>query len=240
MSRLPLRLFVGVALVAAVVCVRLGVWQVDRLHQRRARNALVRARLDSAEVDVRAVPRDTTLSRFRRVRVAGVPDFDHEIVLASRSRRGSPGVYIVTPFRRTGVDTAILVNRGWVYSPDAATVDLIPWRRVDSVVVGYVDELEPNRGGPLTNRVRVLNRLSASAVGTTLPYPVAPFVVVETGDTVIRADRPAQLGVPALDDGPHFSYAVQWFGFALVALVGAVVVVTRGRRFASSADRPLD
>src|SRR6185369_3900186 len=117
-----------------------------------------------------------------------------------------------------------------VYSPDAASVDLATWRRTDSaVVVGYVDELEPNRGAPLADRVRVLTRLSASALGTTLPYPVAPFVVVETSDTVLRSDRPAQLGPPALDEGPHFSYAVQWFGFALVALVGAVVVVKRGR-----------
>ena len=228
MTRLKLGLFVALAVVAAAVCIRLGFWQLDRLHQRRARNALVQARMDSAEIDVRALPRDTTLARFRRVRVAGTPDFDHEIVLASRSRRGSPGVYLVTPFRRPGVDTAILVNRGWVYSPDAASVDLTSWRRADSAIVGYVDEFEPNRGGPLTDRVRVLNRLSASAVGTALPYPVAPFVVVQTGDTVVRSDRPAQLGPPALDDGPHFSYAVQWFGFALVALVGALVVVTRG------------
>jgi surfeit locus 1 family protein len=240
LTRLRLGLFIAVAIVAAAVCIRLGFWQVDRLHQRRARNALVRARLDSAEVDARSVPRDTILARFRRVRVVGVPDFDHEIVLASRSRHGSPGVNIITPYRTTGSDTAILVNRGWVYSPDAASVDLPQWRRADSTVVGFVDEFEPDRGGPLTNRVRVLNRLSASALGTALPYPVAPFVVVETGDTVLRSDRPAQLGPPALDEGPHFSYAVQWFGFALVALVGAVVVVTRGRRVGDPAARPLD
>jgi cytochrome oxidase assembly protein ShyY1 len=35
---------------------------------------------------------------------------------------------------------------------------------------------------------------------------------------------------PALDEGPHESYAVQWFSFAAVALVGAGAFVRSERR----------
>ena len=35
---------------------------------------------------------------------------------------------------------------------------------------------------------------------------------------------------PALDDGPHLSYAIQWFGFALIGVIGACVVAFRARR----------
>ena len=50
--------------------------------------------------------------------------------MTGRTRSGSPGVHILTPLRIPESDTALLVNRGWVYSPDARTVDLTRWREV--------------------------------------------------------------------------------------------------------------
>jgi surfeit locus 1 family protein len=35
---------------------------------------------------------------------------------------------------------------------------------------------------------------------------------------------------PPLGDGPHLSYALQWFAFATVALVGYVAWLRAGRR----------
>ena len=77
-----------VAVVIAAACVRLGVWQLGRLSERRAANALVSTRLDSAVVDVGRLPADTALARYRRVTARGTYDFDHEIVLSGRSRAG--------------------------------------------------------------------------------------------------------------------------------------------------------
>src|SRR5688572_8432486 len=120
-------LFAALALAGAVLFVRLGFWQLDRLGQRRERNKLLAARM-SAEV---APWNDTTALRYRRVRLSGMPDYDREIVLVGRSRGGSPGVNLLTPVRLRGSDTAVLVNRGWVYSPDGASVDHARWREGD-------------------------------------------------------------------------------------------------------------
>jgi surfeit locus 1 family protein len=84
----------------------------------------------------------------------------------------------------------------------------------------------------------VIARLSFSAVTKALPYPVAPFYVVALGDSVIAPDRLARLTVPPLDEGPHLNYAIQWFAFALIALVGAGVVVKQQREAPSLAQRP--
>ena len=111
------------AVVVAAVCVRLGIWQLQRLGERRARNAAVSARLAAPPVSLNQLPGDPTAARYRRVRLTGTLDFDHEIVLIGRSRQGAPGVHIVTPLRLDGSDRAVLVNRGWVYAPDAATVE---------------------------------------------------------------------------------------------------------------------
>jgi surfeit locus 1 family protein len=232
------RVFLGVAIIAAAVCVRLGFWQLHRRAERKARNALIMSRLDSAAVDVAALPHDTALARFRRARVTGVPDYEHELIFAARSYRGSPGVNFLTPVRIPGRDTAVIVNRGWVYSPDGSTVDESKWRDTSSTFTGYIEELPSVVGSSYASRPRVIARLSFGAVSKALPYPVAPFYVVALGDSVIAPDRLARLTVPPLDEGPHLNYAIQWFAFALIALVGAGVVVKQQHAAPSPAQRP--
>jgi surfeit locus 1 family protein len=234
-----LSLFIALAVVLAAICVRLGFWQLTRLEQRKARNALVSARLTGEPIDVGVLPRDTADANFRRVRVVGTPDYAHELIHTARSRRGSPGVNLLTPYRIPGNDTAILVNRGWVYSPSATTLDLAKWHDRDSVLVGYVVELPATGGAASPDRPNTifLFRLSHDVVSQALPYPVRPVYVVavsnEAGDTSTAVDRIARLPMPTLDNGNHFSYAVQWFGFATVALVGAVIVIRQSRATAS-------
>jgi surfeit locus 1 family protein len=230
------KVFVVIAALLAALFVRLGVWQLDRRHERQTRNALITARLDSAEVDVAALPRDSATARFRRVRVTGIPDYEHELIYAARSYRGSPGVNLLTPIRIPGVDTAVLVNRGWVYAPDGVTVDEAKWRERDSTLTGYVEELPSTAGASYASRPRVIARLSYDAVAKAVPYPVAPVYVVMLGDSAIAPDRLARLTIPPLDEGPHLNYAIQWFAFALIALAGAGVVIKQSREDPSRSE----
>jgi surfeit locus 1 family protein len=224
MSRRTLGLLV-LSAVAAAVCVRLGFWQLSRLGERRARNAAVAARLRAAPVDVAALPSDSAERHFRRVRVAGRPDYEREVVLVLRSRDGSPGVNIVTPVRVAGSDTAVLVNRGWVYSPNGKDVDLARWRESDALAAeGYVEVPSRRPGAPrLTSSAGAYNWLDADTLARQVGYPVTPYYVVllDAPGAAPSPDRVARLTLPSLDEGPHKSYAVQWFSFAAVAVVGA-------------------
>ena len=223
-------MFAVAAFLAAALFVRLGIWQLHRLGERRAWNALVRERLAAPEVDLAELPRDTAAIRYRRVRVRGVPDYDRELVLAARTRRGSPGVNLITPLHIGGRDTAVIVNRGWVYSPDGATVDLNRLHTNDTVYSGYVDVLPPTGGSVFKDRPRVISRLSEQTLAAALGYPIAPFYVMAQGDTIPSAERPASIELPALDEGPHLSYAIQWFAFAAVAVGGVIAVFVKHSR----------
>ena len=235
MSGWKLRLFVACAVLAAALFVRLGIWQLGRLEERRARNRLIAARLEAAPVDVSEMPKDTALSHYRRVRVSGERDYEHELVYAARTHQGAPGVDLLTPVRIPGSDTAILVNRGWVYSGDGATVDLSQLRDLDSTFEGYVEEFPPGPGGAFSTNPRTIARLSHAIASKALPYPVAPFYVVlgdnrfTITDSASKTRQPTRIGAPDLDEGPHKSYAFQWFSFALIALIGAGVVVKQSR-----------
>jgi len=225
-----LRIFVLFAVMSAAVFVRLGIWQLHRRAERREQNAVVVARQREAERDVGSVPFDDTMAlRFRRVLVGGTPDYAHELILAARSHNGAPGVNLLTPVRIAGHDTAVLVNRGWVYAPDGATIDEARFREHDSVFVGFVEEFPSATGTSYTGKPSVLARLGRATAAKAVPYPLALFYVVALGDSTGAADRPARLTVPPLDEGPHMSYAIQWFSFAAIALAGAGFVVKQAR-----------
>lgn len=224
-------LFCVLAVAAATLFTRLGLWQVGRLHERQARNALVVEQQRGAPVPFAALPRDSGTAHYRPASVDGRFDYEHELVLASRTHQGSPGVELLTPVRVAGSDTAVLVDRGWVYSPDGGTVDRARWREGDSAhVAGYVELYSADAGTTSSpTDPRIVRRASRQEIGARVPYPVASYYLVSRSELASIA-HPARRELPALDDGPHRSYAVQWFCFAAIAIGGAAVVVRRERQ----------
>jgi surfeit locus 1 family protein len=201
------------ALAIAAVCVRLGMWQLDRLAQRRARNAEIAARLALPPLDL-AAPGAERISgdsaRQRRIVARGVYDFPHERVRPGRSFDGTPGVALVTPLRLPG-GSAVLVDRGWVPSADAYHVNQDAYREPDTAVVQGVGVVPP-RGRDDVDPARLRD---------SLPYALLPFVVQD-----LAPPSPGPTGLPrrwpspALGNGPHLSYAIQWFSFALIIVLG--------------------
>jgi surfeit locus 1 family protein len=227
-------LFTVIAFCAAALFVRLGIWQLDRLHQRRARNALVEAHRIANPVSAAFLTGDTASIRFRRVLVAGTPDFQHEFLLTLRGNNGSPGVDIITPFIIPGSDSAILVLRGWVYSPDGMTADLAQWRDDDSSFTGFVETFETGTAGD-SIRNGGIRHMDYDAISRTMPFPIRQFYVVATPDSSEPPSmgRVVRLSPPPMDEGPHLSYAIQWFSFAVIAIVGAGIVIRRTARVPS-------
>lgn len=222
-------LFCALALLAAALFIRLGFWQVARLRERQAHNQVVIEQQRNALAPLATLPRDST-ARYRGASADGRFDYVHEVVLASRTHNGSPGVELITPLRIAGTDTAVLVNRGWVYSPDGGTVDLARWREADSAHVdGYVEAFAPDAGATSSStNARLVRRVSRQEIAAKIPYPVAPWYLVSRSDTAGRS-HPVRRSTPSLDEGPHRSYAMQWFFFAAIALGGAAAVVFRER-----------
>ena len=222
---MPRRLvvFIGLAVVSAAVFVRLGFWQLSRLKERRAQNAVIAGRLTSPEVPWSSLA-GMDSARLRRAVVTGTADTAAEFAILGRSRDGSPGVWIITPMRVAGSEQAVLVNRGWVYAPDAQTVDLGRWREHRTAFHGYTQSIATT--GIASVKGRGIRSFDSAGVDSLLPYKFAPLylVALDSGDV---DSIPARLPVPKLDDGPHLSYAIQWFCFALIALVGAGIVARR-------------
>ena len=209
-----LALLIGFAVSAG--CVRLGVWQLDRLAQRRAWNDGVASRLAQPSLTLRSGL--TTLDRdslqHRRVEAHGVFAFAEQRTEPNRSLQGVPGVYVVTPLRFSD-GTGVLVERGFTYAPDGMTADLAALAEPDTTLV---------RGVLLVPAGRLAIRPESVALG----YPVFPLVIRRTEEPAAgMPERLVTVALPALDEGPHLSYAIQWFSFAVIAGVGGVLLARR-------------
>lgn len=217
------------AIAFAIFCIGAGVWQLGKLSARQKQNALIAARRFAPEVELDGLPRDTNAARFRRVHISGHYDHAHEIVFTLRQRMGSPGVNILTPLLRNGKDTVVLVNRGWVYSPDGVTIDLNPWREADMVNGHGFVETFPTQGpfpAPNPARPSAFRRLDRSQLQKILPYPIANYYVVLT-DSSASASAPPRVEPLPLDEGPYRNYAIQWFSFAAISIIGLVTFLRR-------------
>ena len=220
-----------IAVVITAVFIRLGFWQLARLQDRKAVNASLASRASAPAVRISGLPADTAKAHYRRVSLAGAYDYPNEIVLTLRSRDGSPGVNIVTPARLVGTDTAVLVVRGWVYSPNGMSVDLTRWREGAQLSGhGFVETYPPPRQGAnasptQSNAFRWLDR---ATLENRIHYPLKPYYVVLTSppeDTT--KETPPRLSVPPMDEGPHKSYALQWFSFAAISIIGTILFLRR-------------
>lgn len=222
---LALILFVAVL---GVAFVNLGEWQLRRLHQRRADNLIIRAN-EAAPV----APFDQVFDRpigqdreWRRVRVSGTFDTAHQFVIRYRNNGSDNGYEVVTPLR-TSSGRSVLIDRGFVAIAGSQeipnTAPAPPSGRV--TVVGRARQSEPGRDSatvPIHGHARLVN---AAKLQTALGYPVADGYIDLTSMQPKDTISTQQIPLPELGDGPHFWYAVQWFMFTGIGVLGVVVFI---------------
>jgi surfeit locus 1 family protein len=223
-------LVLGLFLAVALVFARLGFWQVHRLRERRAANASARAERSLPPVTIRESAASDTGLVGRRVTASGWYDVDHAIVLRGRVYQGVPGVEVISPLLLGPEQGAVLVNRGFVPTPDAFTIVPDSVREFGPVSVhGLALPIESGMGAPLARgQETTWAALDLEALRARLPYPISPVYIRQLPDSSLPR-FPRRLDPPALDDGPHLSYAIQWFSFSVMALVFGIVIARQHR-----------
>jgi cytochrome oxidase assembly protein ShyY1 len=226
------RSWIGLTALVVVLCitfVELGLWQLRRHDERQARNQIEIHNLEAPAVPVAdLIPASTRLpsvDEWRTGTATGTYDTDHEVLVRSQTYQGDVGFDVVTPLvPDTG--PAVLVVRGWVPSgPEATAVPDVPAPPAGKVTVSARARPAPTGGtdaaGLPANQVR---RLDVPMIASMLPYDVLDGGYLQLAFGGPGSDEgpsgPKSLPVPELSAGPHLPYAIQWFLFAVIAIVG--------------------
>jgi surfeit locus 1 family protein len=224
-----------VVLGLATLFVRLGFWQLERLEQRRQFNAAVergQGEPPGPVAEVAPSGAGTEEIEYRRITATGRYLIEDEVVLYGRALQGEPGHHVLTPLL-LGDGRVLVVDRGWVpHELDTPPVAEAQPPADEVKVVGVLFPPEESSGGTADDR---LNRVDVEAIGRALDRPVVPaYLRLQSQTPPPVRPLPRQVPFPEPIEGPHLSYAIQWFLFAAIAVVGYVVLVRRS----SDLDEP--
>ena len=223
------------ALVSAMLWA--GFWQLNRLQQKKDRNARVEARTAEPALTDAGLPAPGAFDaanavEFRRVRVTGTYQVDQEVLVRSRSFESSPGSWVLSPLTLAD-GTAVVVNRGWIPNPgDIRSVPAAYRAPTGRVTVSGLARLTETRGrfgstDPGSGVLTDLARADIARLDAQVPEDLRPMWVQLTTQRPAAARLPRPVPPPELDEGPHFSYAMQWFIFTTVAVVGYPLILHR-------------
>ena len=212
-----------------LVLVRLGIWQLDRLEQRRAFNAQVTAARAQSVLDLnQQVPADVNELEWRSVQFVGQYDFENQVAIRNQYYGNQYGYHLLTPLLSQG--TAVLVDRGWIPAEGNSTPE--DWRKYDETgEVKVIGQIRLGLGKPAFggvadalpadgSRLALWNNADVPQVAAQLTYPILP-IYIQVNANVSDTEPPIPFQ-PELEltEGPHFGYALQWFTFATILFVG--------------------
>jgi cytochrome oxidase assembly protein ShyY1 len=217
--------YLALTILFATVCSGLGVWQLARRADARAEITRVETNFDSTPVPLaEALPTldaFSTSQKWLPVEMTGTYLRDEELIVRNRPLNINPGFEVLTPLLLSD-GSVFIVDRGWLPTgerPDApASVPVAPPGQV--TVVARLKAGEPSLAGR-TSRGNQIATINLNEVATRLDTPTytGAYGLMASEDPA-PTQRPVAVTRPVKDEGPHLSYAFQWFVFALMGFVG--------------------
>jgi cytochrome oxidase assembly protein ShyY1 len=238
-------------LALAATMVGLGLWQLDRYHQRSAINDRIDASAAGQTQPVAAVlppagQAPPASAAWTRVTATGRYDLENQVLVRARTVNDQVGFEIVTPLVLPD-GSAVLVDRGWVAPPasgGAMAMPDVPAAPSGQVTVAGRLHLTESRPSPVDRREGWIEtrRISVPRLGGALPYRLLGAYVLLDKQEPAADKRLAPVPVEHENAWMNAGYVVQWWMFAALTLAGLVWLARReahGSRPAAPADRLL-
>jgi surfeit locus 1 family protein len=210
------------------VFISLGCWQLRRADEKR--DLMRQAALGQAQLIELNSSNVSKLPRYQHVKVEGVFDSQHQVLLDNMpSSRGEPGYRVWTPLRMN--DGVVIVDRGWIAHASGRadqSASVLELGEKIRVVTGLLDEL-PRPGIRAGNAgiggtwPEILNYPKFDEMETLYGSSLVPRIILLDSNNPDGFDRHWQIK-QGFTPERHIAYAVQWFGFAITLVVIFIVV----------------
>jgi cytochrome oxidase assembly protein ShyY1 len=206
----------ALAIVTVVGFVNLGFWQLRRLDEKVAlRDAVAAAQaMDPIPID------EAPGGSYRRVTASGAFDASLQTKVI-RSQAGVSGYHVLTPFVLAD-GSGVLVDRGWIPLDVEPPAPFAGSTRIE----GTLWPAQEGSGIPesLTPAVR---RIDPEIQQAFADYDLIDEYLLLTGYVYEESEFPVLPEEPEISLGPHLGYAMQWFIFTAVVLVGYPLLLRR-------------
>ncbi|MCG2634328.1 MAG: SURF1 family protein [Gammaproteobacteria bacterium] len=200
----------------------LGVWQLDRAEQKEALMARYEMMALEAPLAVNPALAEAGDIQYRPIVAEGVFRGGHTAFLDNQVYQGRVGYHVLSPLELTP-ELWLWVDRGWVPAdldrevlPEVTT----PVRLQRVIGTAYLPSrpgLTLGESGEGQSWPQRIQRLDLTWLESLSGTPAMPFVLrlgADQPDGFVRA-----WSTIAMSADKHLAYAVQWFLFALIAIV---------------------
>lgn len=222
--------YYALIIVFSIVCVLLGNWQFDRRDQARAEIQRIDNNYDAPPVPLEtALPEfesyDVDTNKWQQVRVTGTYQ-DEPYLARNRPAQNAVGSLLIQPL--TLADGSVFyVDRGWVNvnsTDDVSHTLPTPASGEIEVTVRLRESESPVKGRENVGQTLasidlkdLANQMNVTAYTGAYGQLISEDPAGETGLLATKPER---------DEGPHLSYALQWYVFILIVLGGAWYAAT--------------
>jgi cytochrome oxidase assembly protein ShyY1 len=213
----------------AAIFVALGVWQLARNNHKHELVAREKAAYAKPAPDVTALP--ASAHDGTRVEASGTFDGAHETILRNQVRNDDVGVDVLTPLRLAD-GSAVMVDRGWVRASASGGLTTDPPPSGRAVVHGLLHSSNAFATGDTIDHLADgrlgVPRVDLGAIGKTLPYRLKTvWIEAQAITPKPSAHAPSLPTPPPPDPVNHLEYAIEWFAFALIPIIGWPVALRR-------------
>lgn len=217
--------YYALIVVFAIACVMLGNWQFDRRGQAQAEIARIDQNYDAPPVALTdALATLTTFdidaNKWQQVTMTGMYVGDPYL---ARNRAGSDGVgsLLIHPFQLED-GSLFIVDRGWIpVNASEGVPNTLPSPSTGPLTITVRLRQSETQLENRTNDGRTLGSLDLDVFAESFDSPMytgAYGQIVEESPAGATGELPSK---PERDEGPHLSYALQWYVFILIAISGA-------------------
>ena len=215
-------------LLLLLLVLSLGVWQIDRGYNKKE---LENTFLERQSQPVKEIKYNAFLESdlYRNVVLEG-KYLEKIFFLDNRIHNGKPGLKVFSPFETTN-NNLVLVSRGWIELEDRSKLPTINTTKNVLKLQGVLrpesqDFVLENEEMNNKNNPILLQTVNLSELSNFLGKPLSPYILElsELSESAfVKTWQPINLS-----SFRHFGYAVQWFGLAVVLIVGYVFFLRKG------------
>ena len=205
-----------------ILVLSLGVWQIDRGYNKKE---LENTFLERQSQPVKEIKYNAFLESdlYRNVVLEG-KYLENIFFLDNRIHNGKPGLKVFSPFETTN-NNLVLVSRGWIELEDRSKLPTVNTTKNVLKLQGVLrpesqDFVLENEEMNNKNNPILLQTVNLSELSNFLGKPLSPYILElsELSESAfVKTWQPINLS-----SFRHFGYAVQWFGLAVVLIVGYV------------------
>jgi len=221
-----------IALLLIIGCLYAAQWQFGRGQSQANTNRIISTNSQLPALEERALLNlDPVGNQWREIKISGTFAPEHQELVRNRYFEGKFGFEVLTLFKSSSGKN-FWIDRGWVPAgPNAMTPPV-----VELPPLGDIQVLTRIRSENLSRQLQgsffVTRNLAPkpNSIAKLQGIEAAPYYLdlLPSADGSVKPLTEIQL--PELTNGPHFAYALQWMAFAMLALIGRILLFRETER----------